>query len=91
MPMPNPVPRGIDDKLRAHTWQVIQRGLALGLPRPSNGGICQQSLMCPVRFSEKRAQSTQATTMMLGTRCVTRHGLGDRLELSDRSSPWAQA
>ena len=32
MPMPNPVPRGIDDKLRAHTWQVIQRGLALGLP-----------------------------------------------------------
>ncbi len=32
MPISNPVPRGIDDKLRANTWQVIQRGLALGLP-----------------------------------------------------------
>ena len=32
MAVSNPVPRGIDDKLRAHTWQVIQRGLALGLP-----------------------------------------------------------
>lgn len=32
MPISNPVPRGIDDNLRAQTWQVIQRGLALGLP-----------------------------------------------------------
>ena len=31
MPISNPVPRGIDDNLRARTWQVIQRGLALGL------------------------------------------------------------
>ena len=32
MPISNPVPRSIDDKLRAYTWRVIQRGLDLGLP-----------------------------------------------------------
>ena len=32
MPISNPVPQSIDDKLRAQTWRVIQRGLGLGLP-----------------------------------------------------------
>ena len=34
MAISNQAPMGIDDKLRAHTWRVIQRVLGLGLPPP---------------------------------------------------------
>lgn len=49
------MPRGIDDKLRDHTWQVIQRGLALGLPPAKQWWNLQAKLdaVQPIRLQEE--------------------------------------